>query len=121
VRLTKVGKQLRNAQSKVNALMLLPSRLYSNYPLKSPAMLLLAPVLGVSLCAATGRVRETNAQSGVYGPQHALGPSIETTHGRFAADGCYPVTPQLYPLKSRAMLQHATVLGVSLCAATGGC
>ena len=37
VRLTYVGKQSRNAQSKVNALMLPPLRLYSKYPLKLPA------------------------------------------------------------------------------------
>ena len=44
-------------------------------PTLSPAKLLHAPVLGVSLCAATGQVRDTSHAMG------SLDPSIETTHG----------------------------------------
>ena len=66
VRLTYVGKQSRNAQSKGKALVLRPSRRINPiYPLKSTASLLLVPLWGNSLCAAAGQVRETvpSAQS----------------------------------------------------------
>jgi len=62
-------------------------------------------------CQGAGEGQSRRARSGA----HALDPSIETTHDRFAAYGCYPVTvavtPQLkLPTQIVGLLQIAPVL-----------